>query len=243
MWFWLKGPFGYNRPNSQKEPMDLAWYGLSCFRMKERGLATVVTDPYDPSLGLPKLSLKADLVTVSHDAAGHNYVKGVKGQRLQIDGPGEYEAGGVFITGIPMAAKAKDAKTKGAKSKGKNGNVRNTLYVFDFDGLTVAHLGDLAYVPSQSQIENLGPVDLALVPVGGGSALSPAEAAEVITLIEPSLVVPMHYKTGKEKVKLGQLARFLSEMGVGKQEPLEVLKVTKSGLSDQTQVVVLQSVA
>ena len=77
--FWLKGAFGYNRPNSQKEQMDLAWYGLSCFRMKERGLATVVTDPYDPSLGLAKLSLKADLVTVSHDAAGHNYLKGVKG--------------------------------------------------------------------------------------------------------------------------------------------------------------------
>jgi L-ascorbate metabolism protein UlaG (beta-lactamase superfamily) len=201
--------------------------------MKERGLATVVTDPYDPSLGLAKLSLKADLVTVSHDAAGHNYVKGVKGQRLRIAGPGEYEVGGVFITGIPMAG----------KTDGKNRAVRNTLYVFDFDGLTVAHLGDLAYVPSQSQIENLGPVDVALVPVGGGSALTPAEAAEVITLIEPSLVVPMHYKTGKEKVELGQLARFLSEMGVGKQEPLETLKVTKGGLSDQTQVVVLQSVA
>jgi len=219
--------------------MEIAWYGLSCFRMKERGLATVVTDPYDPSVGLPALRLKADLVTVSHDAAGHNYVKGVKGQRMKIAGPGEYEVGGVFITGIAMAAKTKDAKTEDAR----NGSIRNTLYLFDFDGLTVAHLGDLAYVPSQSQIENLGPVDLALVPVGGGSALSPAEAAEVITLIEPSLVVPMHYKAGNEKVKLGQLTRFLSEMGVGKQESLEKLNVTKSGLSDQTQVVVLQSAA
>ncbi len=210
--------------------MDLTWYGLSCFRMKERGLAIVVTDPYDPSLGLPALALKADLVTVSHDAAGHNYVKGVKGQRLRISGPGEYEVGGVFITGIPMAA----------ETKGKNGKVSNTLYLFDFDGLTVAHLGDLAFVPSQSQIEDLGPVDLALVPVGGGGALSPAQAAEVISLIEPKLVVPMHYKTGKEKVKLGPVAKFLSEMGVGKQEALETLRVTKSGLSDQTQVVVLE---
>lgn len=213
--------------------MDLTWYGLSCFRMKERGLAIVVTDPYDPGLGLPTLALRADLVTVSHDAAGHNYVKGVKGQRLLISGPGEYEVGGVFITGIPMAAEI----------KGKNGRISNTLYLFDFDGLTVAHLGDLAYVPSQSQIEDLGPVDLALVPVGGGGALSPAQAAEVITLIEPKLVVPMHYKTGEEKVKLGLVAKFLSEMGVGKQEALETLKVTKSGLSDQTQVVVLEPAA
>ncbi len=193
-------------------------------------MAIVVTDPYDPSLGLPALSLKADLVTVSHDASGHNYLKGVKGQRLRIMGPGEYEVGGVFITGIPMVA----------DSSGDNGKVPNTLYVFNFDGLTVAHLGDLAFVPSQSQIENLGPVDLALVPVGGGGALTPAQAAEVISLVEPSLVVPMHYKTGKEKIDLGQVAKFLSEMGVGKQEPLEVLKVSKSGLSDQTQVVVLE---
>jgi L-ascorbate metabolism protein UlaG (beta-lactamase superfamily) len=213
--------------------MDLTWYGLSCFRMKERGLAIVVTDPYVPGLGLPALALKADLVTVSHDAAGHNYVKGVKGQRLRISGPGEYEVGGVFITGIPMAA----------ETKGKNGRISNTLYLFDFDGLTVAHLGDLSYVPSQSQIEDLGPVDLALVPVGGGGALSPAQAAEVISLIEPKLVVPMHYKTGKEKVKLGQVAKFLSEMGVGKQEALETLRVTKSGLSDQTQVIVLEPAA
>jgi L-ascorbate metabolism protein UlaG (beta-lactamase superfamily) len=213
--------------------MNIVWYGLSCFRMTERRLASVVTDPFDPSLGLPTLKLKADVVTVSHDAAGHNYLKAVKGNRLQISGPGEFEVGGVFITGISMAAKGND----------KNGQVPNTLYVFNFEGLAVAHLGDLAYVPSQSQIEDLGPVDVALVPVGGGGALAPAEAAEVISLIEPSVVVPMHYKTGKEKIKLGQVTRFLTEMGVGKQEPLDTLKITKSSLSDQTQVIVLQPAA
>jgi L-ascorbate metabolism protein UlaG (beta-lactamase superfamily) len=174
--------------------------------------------------------LKADVVTVSHDASGHNYLKGVKGDRLRISGPGEFEVGGVFITGIAMAP----------KGKGENENAPNTLYVFNFDKLSVAHLGDLAYVPSQSQIEDLGPVDVAMVPVGGGGALAPSQAAEVISLIEPSVVVPMHYKTGNEKIKLGQVTRFLTEMGVGKQEPLESLKVNKSALSDQTQVIVLQ---
>ena len=210
--------------------MEIVWYGLSCFRMKERGLATVVTDPYDTALGLPALKLTADVVTISHDSPGHNNFGGVKGERLRVTGPGEYEVGGVFITGISMAA----------KGQRKNGKVPNTLYVFEFEGLTVAHLGDLAYVPTQAQIEDLGPVDVALVPVGGGEGLTPAEAAEVISLIEPSLVVPMQFKTGGEKIKLGQVAGFLSEMGVGKQEPQERLTVTKSGLSDQTQVVVLQ---
>ena len=173
--------------------MEIVWYGLSCFRLSERGLATVVTDPYDPSSGLPALKLKADIVTISHDAPGHNYVKAVKGERRAITGPGEYEIGGVFITGIAHGCRRTSRRTASKAS---------TLYVFDFEGLTVAHLGDLAYVPTQSQIEDLGAVDIVLVPVGGGGALGASEAAEVVSLIEPSIVVPMHYKTGKEDSKL-----------------------------------------
>ena len=210
--------------------MELTWHGLSCFRMRERGMATVVTDPYSPNLGLPPLKLKADLVTVSHDAPGHNFVKGIKGQRLVIQGPGEFEVGNVFVTGISMAS----------QDERKNGAGPNTLYLFDFDGLTVAHLGDLSYVPSQSQIEDLGTVDVALVPVGGGGALAPGEAAEIISLIEPSIVIPMHYKTGAETLKLGSVSRFLSEMGLSKLQPQPDLKVTKSALSDSTQVLLLE---
>ncbi len=210
--------------------MEITWYGLSCFRITERGMASVVTDPYDPEIGLPPLKLKADIVTISHDAPGHSFLKAIRGERRAIDGPGEYEIGGVFVTGIAMTAK------NGKKGKGD----KNIIYVIDYDGLTVAHLGDLSYVPSQSQIENLGTVDVALVPVGGGRSLAAAKAAEVISLIEPSIVVPMHYKTGKEKLKLTQVSRFLSEMGIGKAEPQPSLKVTKSGLSEETQVVVLK---
>jgi L-ascorbate metabolism protein UlaG (beta-lactamase superfamily) len=213
--------------------MEIVWYGLSCFRLAERGLATVVTDPYDPKVGLPALKLKADVVTISHDAPGHNNLKAVKVERRAITGPGEYEVGGVFITGIAMSA----------EKRRQNGAGPNTLYVLDFDGLTIAHLGDLAYVPSQAQIENMGAVDIALVPVGGGGALSPSEAAEVISLIEPSIVVPMHYRTESAGPKLGPVSKFLSEMGIGKLEALPSLKVSKSGLSEETQVVVLTPAA
>ena len=207
--------------------MELTWYGLSCFRMVERGLATVVTDPFDASVGLTPPKLRADVITVSHDAPGHNHLSAVKGERRVITGAGEYEIGGVFITGLAMDVP-------------KAGNGRpNTLYVFDFEGLTVTHLGDLAFVPSQPQIEDLGTVDVALVPVGGGSALTPSQAAEVVSLIEPKIVVPMHYKTGKESLKLGPASRFLSEMGIGQLEPIDSLKVSKAGLSDETQVVLL----
>jgi L-ascorbate metabolism protein UlaG (beta-lactamase superfamily) len=210
--------------------MQIVWYGLSCFRISERGKATVVTDPYAPSVGLPAIKLKADVVTISHQAPGHSHLKSVRGHRRVIDGPGEYEIGDVFITGIRMKAK---------NDKGERPD--NTIYVIDIDGLTTAHLGDLSYVPTQAQIENLGPVQIALVPVGGGKGLEPAKAAEVINLIEPSIVIPMHYKTGEEKLELGTITRFLSEMGLAETEPLPSLKVTKSGLSDETQVVVLEA--
>jgi L-ascorbate metabolism protein UlaG (beta-lactamase superfamily) len=157
--------------------MEITWYGHSCFRLTERGLATIVTDPYDNSIGYDTPRLKADIVTVSHEAPGHNNVELVKGAR-PITGPGEYEIGGVFITGISTHRPADK------KKKSENGT-KNTLYLFDFDGLTVAHLGDLDHVPTQAQIEDLGTVSVALVPVGGGG-LNAAQAAEVISLIEPT---------------------------------------------------------
>jgi len=213
--------------------VELTWYGMSCFRMVERGLATVVTDPFDSSVGLAEPKLRADVITISHDSPGHNNLAAVKGERRVIQDPGEYEIGGVFITGIAM----------NSSPDNKNGGRANTLYVFDFDGLTVAHLGDLAYVPSQPQIEDLGAVDVALVPVGGGSALNPSQAAEVISLIEPKIVVPMHYQTGKETLKLGPAARFLSEMGIGAVDPVQTLKLSKSGLAEETQVILLERTA
>jgi len=79
--------------------MEITWYGHSCFRLTERSMATVVTDPFDnKSIGYDVLKLKSDIITVSHDAPGHSNVDVVKGASHVIDGAGEFEIGGVFIT-------------------------------------------------------------------------------------------------------------------------------------------------
>jgi L-ascorbate metabolism protein UlaG (beta-lactamase superfamily) len=217
--------------------MEITWYGHSCFRLTERNYATVVTDPYDnKSIGYDSLRLKSDIVTVSHDAPGHNNTDAVKGTSHIIDGAGEFEIGGVFITGVqadPASAKKK------AKSKDGEASARNTIYVFDYDGITVAHLGDLQEIPTQSEIESLGTINVALVPVGGGGGLNAAKAAEVISLIEPNLVIPMHYSTPDAKVSLEPLNKFIKEMGLSKAENQPSLKVTRSGLPGETHVVVL----
>ncbi|OGO34022.1 MAG: hypothetical protein A2W35_13955 [Chloroflexi bacterium RBG_16_57_11] len=210
--------------------MEITWFGLSCFRLTERGMASVVTDPYDHRItGFEPLKLKADIVTISHDAPGHNNAAGVKGKSHVITGPGEFEIGGVFITGV---------QTNGV-SKRTPDEPRNTLYTFDFNGLTVAHLGDLSRVPSQAEIEALGNVHVALVPVGGGGGLSSAKAVEVISVLEPGIVIPMHYNVPGSALKLSPLSKFLKEMGVASAEPQPSLKLSISNVPEDTRVVVL----
>lgn len=215
--------------------MEITWFGHSCFRLMERGMASVVTDPYDESIGFAPLRLKADIVTVSHEAPGHSNLEAVKGEKRALTGPGEYEIGGVFITGIPTVRGEGERKKKGAEAR------PNTVYTFDYDGLTVCHLGDLDHVPTQSQIEALGAVDVALVPVGGGGGLNAAQAAEVVSLLEPSIVIPMHYHTEGGSPSLEPVSKFLKEMGLGAVKPEPMVKISKSSLPDETHVVVLEA--
>ena len=214
--------------------MEITWYGHSCFRLTERSYATVVTDPYEKkAVGYSDLKLKADIVTVSHDAPGHSNTDVVKGSSHVIDGAGEFEIGSVFITGVSTDGGSSKKKSKDASS-------RNTVFVFDYNGITVAHLGDLKQVPTQSEIESLGTINVALVPVGGGGGLNAAKAAEVISMIEPNIVVPMHYATPAAKISLDPLNKFIKEMGLSKPETVETLKVTRTGLPEETKVVVLE---
>lgn len=209
--------------------MEITWYGHSCFRITERGLATVVTDPYDHrQVGYDPLKLKADIVTISHNSPGHNNLAAIKGTPYRITGPGEFEVGGVFITGI---------QTNGHKSPSE---ARNTLYLIEVNGITVVHLGDMDRVPTQTEVEALGNVNIALVPVSSGSGLNVAKAVEAISVFEPNIVIPMHYASEGATVKLEPLNRFLKELGQTDVKPLPSLKVTSVGsLPDETQVVVL----
>ncbi len=205
--------------------MELIWYGLSCFRLTERKHASIVTDPFAPVVGIELPNIKADVVTVSHDAKGHNYVKGINNYQHVLNGPGEYEMGSVFITGI---------------ATNHDGNsLYNVLYVFDFGGVTIAHLGDMQKVPTQTQIEALEEINVLLVPVGGGKSLNAAQAAELVSMLEPNIIIPMHYQIPGLKLNLDSVDRFLKEMGVTDPKEDTSLKITTSGLPEETEVVIL----
>jgi L-ascorbate metabolism protein UlaG (beta-lactamase superfamily) len=214
--------------------MDISWYGLSCFRIRESGV-TVVCDPYDKAVGLTLPKLRADIVSVSHDRPGHNAAQRVNGEPKVLSGPGEYEVKNVFMTGLATYHR----KTKGELAE------RNVAFFFEFGDLTVGHLGDIGEVPAQSEIEemNIGEVDVLMVPVGGGQTLDPTRAVEIVGMFEPRLVIPMHYRHAGLDADLGDrlepVEKFLKELGVAVPDPIDTLKLSKSSLPEETQVVLL----
>lgn len=212
--------------------MEISWYGHSCFRFTENGFATVVTDPFDSiTIGNAPLQLRADIVTISHDKPGHNHVTVINNDPFIIAGPGEYEIGGVYVIGL---------QTHG-QEKISNPSERNTLYIFDYNGINIVHLGGIDRVPTQNEIEELGTVHVALVPIGGSSSLNAAKAAEIITLLDPNIIIPMHYMTENSLVSLDPLNKFINEMGLSNIDPINSLKISSvRGLPETSQVVVLE---
>lgn len=209
--------------------MDIVWHGHSCFRLRGRE-AAVVTDPYDRSLGLPSLRLVADIVTVSHQDPHHSYVEAVGAAPRVIDGPGEYEVAATFVTGVA---------TYRDKEKGRE-HGKNTAYLIALDDLVVCHLGDLGHLLTPDQTEALRDPHVLLIPVGGHCTISAAEAAEVVSQLEPKIVVPMHYELETVRVQLDSVEKFCKEMAAQSVAPQAKLTLTRSSLPEEVTVIILE---
>ncbi len=208
--------------------MEIIWLGHSCFRLRGRE-ATLITDPYDRSLGYALGRLSAQIVTVSHHHPDHDNVASIGGSPKIIDGPGEFEIAGVLISGIPTFHDPQEGKLRG----------RNTVYLIELDDLTIVHLGDLGHPLSAEQAEELTPVDVLLVPVGGGTTITAEQAAEAVSLLEPKIVIPMHYLVPGLQRELDPATKFLKEMGLDEAAPQPKLTITPASLPPETQVMVL----
>lgn len=209
--------------------MEITWLGRSCFRIRAKE-ATVVTDPYDNkttgyTLGRPT----ADIVTISHSDSAHSNVDGVGGTPRAIEGPGEYEIAGASIMGVTTY--------RGKEKTIESG--RNIVFVIELEDLRVAHLGGIGHVPTSDQLEEMGAVDILLVPVGGDDSLNATPAAETVSLLEPKLVIPMNYKTDIERANLDPVDRFLKEMGAKSPEHHAKVTVTRTSLPEEMQIFVV----
>ena len=206
--------------------MELVWIGHSCFRLRGRD-ATVITDPCNKSSGYSLGRATADLVTISNTHPNHSAATEVTGEPTVLDGPGEYEVKGVIVTGV---------RTNPPRSSAE----RNTAYIIDVDDIRICHLGDVANLPSTEQIEIMKDAHVLLVPVGGHCTIGAPEAVEVISQIEPKLIVPMHFATDVSRVELDGVDRFLHEMGLAAPAPQARLNVTASSLPLEPTVALLE---
>jgi L-ascorbate metabolism protein UlaG (beta-lactamase superfamily) len=188
-----------------------------------------VADPCPPASGYSIGKPTADIVTISHPHDNHSYLKAVAGSPTVLDGPGEYEISGAFVTGISTYHDSQKGEEHGA----------NIVYIIEMEDIKVCHLGDLGHTPTAEQAEEMTGVDILFVPVGGNTTLDGVRAAEVVSLLEARLVVPMHYKTEAFKGDLEPPDRFLKEMGVTAHEPQPKISVTRNALPADTQVMML----
>ena len=210
--------------------MDVTWLGHACFRLRGKD-GVVLMDPCAKTTGYAIGRQAADIVTASRRDPEHAYTEAISPPYRLLDAPGEYEIGGVLINGVQTAphAKAKDGRKPAA----------NVAFVVEIDDLRVCHLGELDHTPTQELIEELSDIDVLFTPVGGHGALDAAGAAEVISLLQPRLVVPMRYHTDASTIKLDPLEPFIKQLGRSAPEPQTKLTVTRSNLPEDTQVAVL----
>lgn len=222
--------------------MQIIWKGHSFFQIivnsgKDNQVVLAI-DPFDEKVGLRVPRFAADILLVSHDHSDHNNIKAIEGAPFLAEGPGEYDVKGVYIQGIPSFHDNNLGKERG----------RNTIFTIEAEELKICHLGDLGQKELFSeQVEDIGEIDVLLIPVGGKYTISGQEALKIISQIEPKIVIPMHYCLGQAKAGLGAdldgVEKFLKAMGQKIQESLPKLTVKKKDLAAaeaETKIIVLK---
>ncbi|RJO62409.1 MAG: lactamase [Dehalococcoidia bacterium] len=209
--------------------MEITWLGHSCFRIRGKQ-TTIITDPFSPGVGYSLGKASANIVTVSHDHSDHSYSAGIGGDPRVIKRPGEYEIAGVLIIGMSTFHDANKGADRG----------KNTVYVLEMEEMTICHLGDLGQPLTDSQIEEIGKVDVLMVPVGGITTINATTAAAMVRQMEPRVILPMHYKTPVFQGELEPVENFLREFGMQQATPQPKLNVNKNNLPVTTQVILLE---
>ncbi len=214
--------------------MYITWFGHSYFKIQDKTGAdgvTIATDPFDKKVGLRLPSFEADIVTISHDHYDHNNVGAIRGNPYVIKSAGEYDIKTVLVQGVQSYHDEKQGVERG----------KNVIYRIELDDIVVTHLGDLGTALDDKQRGKLAGTDILLIPVGGKYTIDAKKAVEVVSQIEPRLVIPMHYKIPGLKVDIVDVQRFVKELGL-KPTHEEKLKISKWDLpAEDMELVILKA--
>jgi L-ascorbate metabolism protein UlaG (beta-lactamase superfamily) len=214
--------------------MQITWLGHSCFKIQEKigsETVTVITDPYSKDYGLKVPKMEADILTISHNHADHNNAEAVKGNPYIIRSAGEYDVKGAVIDGVYSYHDDQEGKERG----------KNIIFRIEMETLSVVHLGDLGQDLDDKQLEKVSGCDILLIPIGGTYTINAKKAVEVLSQIEPRIVIPMHYKIKDLNMDIDGVEKFIKELGI-KPRYEEKLKISKKDLPQEDMDLVILSV-
>ena len=213
--------------------MKIKWFGHSAFLISATNNLKIVTDPFTVGNGInySPIAATSDIVTISHGHSDHNNVLAVQGSPVVLREKGSFIVKGVEI----KAVQVHHDRTLGSQ----RGN--NLVFCFKMDGMLVCHAGDLGHVLSSRQIEEIGPVDILMLPVGGYYTLDAGEAHTVAQTLKPRIVIPMHYKTPRTDYPIAGVHLFIKDRQNVRQLEASEIEFSKTRLPDITETVVLKS--
>ena len=184
--------------------MKIKWYGQSCFLITSSNGTKIITDPFDEKIGYILPEVNADIVTTSHDHMDHNNIKSMRGNFIHYCSIGKFVKNGIEINGIETYHDNSNGSKRG----------KNIIFKFNVDGINVCHCGDLGHILTEDQLSKIGKVDILLIPVGGTFTTNAKEASEVVGQLNPSITIPMHYRTkllsGPIKLMLSKVNKFVA---------------------------------
>ncbi len=212
--------------------MKIEYLGHSCFKLTESTGTSVVCDPYSDEVGYAMPEVTADAVTVSHKHYDHDASVNVKGNPVVIDKESSYDLPGVEINSVKSFHDEFRGKKRG----------ENVIFKFRMDDIDVCHLGDLGEACSTELIENILPVNVLLIPVGGTYTIDAEMAKEYVDRIMPDIVIPMHYRTKDCKLDIDKVDEFINLFDSDCVEECDCnfTELSRSDLSGETKIILLR---
>ena len=207
--------------------MEIICRGHSCFRLRSQE-TVVITDPFPDSIGLAFEHRPASVVTVSNNNVNHNHTEDVSGNPKLFSAPGEYEYSGVSVKGVmtPLADHYSREEL-------------NVAFTITLDGINISHLGRLGTPLTTNIVDELGPIDVLLVPVGGHGLIELNGIQQIMQDFDPKVVIPMQYKTQGLQLELDPVHAFLTIQSSSELQPQPRISVTTSNLPPSMNITLL----
>lgn len=227
--FWSSVSFG---------EVTIRWFGHSCFLIESSEGTKILTDPLGEETGYPLPEVMPDIITISHEHFDHNYVRPYHDKPRIIRGLSPDGRSWEKIEETIKDVAISNIFTYHDNKEGKKDGL-NSIFLFQLEGLRIAHLGDLGHLLTEEQIKALGEIDILLIPIGGIVTIDPVEASMVLEQLKPKIAIPMHYKTPPCTFTFYSTKYFIRDKTNVREVEGNTIKLSRDSLPDKPEIVIL----